>query len=65
MIVFAFSPHSTKATRIVEGTPTWTMWQKIPIPVYLRIRIFNLTNPLEISEGAKPILREVGPYVYL
>nr|VZI29850.1 unnamed protein product [Spirometra erinaceieuropaei] len=31
---------------------------------YLRVWLFNLTNPNEVSNSATPKLRAVGPYVY-
>ena len=51
-------------TRIVAGTPSYDQWQKIPIPVYLRIRFFNITNPDGVALGEKAALNEMGPYVY-
>mgnify|MGYP001137131677 CR=1 FL=1 len=32
---------------------------------YMRVHMLNLTNPEEVLAGAKPILNEVGPYVYV
>ncbi|XP_063914720.1 sensory neuron membrane protein 1-like [Zophobas morio] len=37
---------------------------KLPIPLDFRIYFFNVTNPLQVQEGQKPILQEVGPYCY-
>ncbi|KAK3868704.1 hypothetical protein Pcinc_025925 [Petrolisthes cinctipes] len=36
-----------------------------PVPIYMQFYLFNVTNPEEIRfKGAKPIIREVGPYTY-
>ena len=40
------------------------IWGKFPIPYELRIYFFNVTNPDDIANGAKPILQEVGPFIY-
>lgn len=38
---------------------------KLPIPLRVNFYFFNVTNPEEIERrGAKPILKEVGPYGY-
>jgi len=50
--------------RLVEGTETWNKWLNNPVPVYLKFTFFNITNPRAVLEGQKPILVEVGPYVY-
>ncbi|CAL8113497.1 unnamed protein product [Orchesella dallaii] len=31
---------------------------------YLRVYFFNVSNPNEVIAGQKPVLQEVGPYVY-
>ncbi|CAL8080165.1 unnamed protein product [Orchesella dallaii] len=54
-----------KMLRLVPGSITWNMWKTIPIPVYLKFNIFNITNPEEMSQGAKPQVNEMGPYVYI
>jgi len=33
-------------------------------PEFFYAYLFNVTNPDEIMEGAKPILQEVGPFIY-
>ncbi|KAL0267641.1 UNVERIFIED_CONTAM: hypothetical protein PYX00_009850 [Menopon gallinae] len=39
-------------------------WKKAPFPVLFKVYIWNVTNPKEVSAGAKPRLTELGPYVY-
>lgn len=40
------------------------IWGQLPFPFELRIFLFNITNPDQIKLGAKPVLQEVGPFVY-
>ncbi|XP_018057656.1 PREDICTED: scavenger receptor class B member 1-like [Atta colombica] len=41
------------------------MWQKPNIDIYLKIYIFNITNPIEFLSGKEKLkLQEIGPYVY-
>ena len=46
------------------GTDLREMWSNFPDPVGFKVYFFNVTNPMDIQNGAKPILNEVGPYVY-
>lgn len=46
------------------GTDVRALWSKIPFEIDFKIYLFNVTNPDEIKNGAKPILREVGPYFF-
>ena len=39
-------------------------WIDPPVRPLLRLYFFNTTNPMEFLRGEKPILSEVGPYVY-
>jgi len=45
-------------------SPGYMMWLVTPLPIYVKIRLFNVTNPEDILSGSKPILQELGPYVY-
>jgi hypothetical protein len=38
--------------------------KEIPIPVKTKVYLFDLVNPEEFKNGGKPIIREMGPYVY-
>lgn len=50
--------------RLINGTDTYKAWQKTIFPLYVSIYLFNLTNPDDVVGGGKPVLKEVGPYVY-
>ena len=49
-----------------EGSKIVEVWKKPPINPYLKLYFFNVTNPRRFLKGnkTKPILREVGPFVY-
>ncbi|TRY75716.1 hypothetical protein TCAL_08673 [Tigriopus californicus] len=49
---------------IVPGSPVYPHWLKLPVPMYTSIYLFNITNLAAVQEGHKPILQEVGPFVY-
>ncbi|CAL4061424.1 unnamed protein product [Meganyctiphanes norvegica] len=49
---------------VKEGSRTYEMWQTTPIPLYLKVTFYNLTNPWEYSQGGKAKMEEVGPLVY-
>ncbi|KAL1489743.1 hypothetical protein ABEB36_013678 [Hypothenemus hampei] len=40
------------------------IYLKIPFPLDFKFYFFNVTNSEEIQKGAKPILKEIGPYCY-
>ncbi|KAK2577977.1 hypothetical protein KPH14_008412 [Odynerus spinipes] len=51
--------------QLVPGSLLYTLWEKPPIDVYLKVFIFNITNPVEFLKGKEKLkLQEVGPYVY-
>ncbi|RZF41976.1 hypothetical protein LSTR_LSTR009934 [Laodelphax striatellus] len=53
-----------KRLALVEGTEARDLWTKLP-PLVTSIYLFNVTNPAEVQNGAKPIVEEIGPYCYL
>ncbi|ROT74120.1 scavenger receptor class B, croquemort type [Penaeus vannamei] len=49
---------------VAEGSASYDMWRVPPMPLYLQVYFFNISNPDEFVKGAKPILQEVGPFCY-
>ncbi|XP_029024959.1 lysosome membrane protein 2-like isoform X2 [Betta splendens] len=49
---------------LVEGSRVFESWKSPPPPVYMEYFFFNFTNLNEFLAGAKPVLKEVGPYTY-
>ena len=46
------------------GHATYEQLQNPTLPIWKDFYFFNLTNPDEFVEGAKPNLTQVGPYSY-
>ncbi|XP_058792829.1 sensory neuron membrane protein 1-like [Phymastichus coffea] len=46
------------------GTDVRALWSKIPFAIDFRVYLYNVTNPDEVKAGAKPIVRQVGPYYF-
>ena len=41
------------------------LWKEPNLDIYLKIYIFNITNPIEFISGKEKLkLQEIGPYVY-
>lgn len=54
--------HSQMA--IKPGSKSYEIWKETPFPLILSVYFFNITNPRAFQRGAKPILKEVGPFSY-
>ncbi|TGZ60718.1 hypothetical protein CRM22_008371 [Opisthorchis felineus] len=46
------------------GSPLFQQWSEPSVPIYLQFYFFNLTNPADFRLGAKPIVKQCGPYTY-
>lgn len=47
------------------NTLQYHMWLEAPVPLYLQVYLFNVTNADEVvRDKAKPMLVEMGPYVF-
>lgn len=53
-----------QATVLKNGSDLYEDWVNPPPAIYMQFYFYNVTNPLEILSGEKPILREIGPYTY-
>lgn len=41
------------------------VWKEPNLDIYLKIYVFNITNPIEFLSGKEKLkLQEIGPYVY-
>ena len=45
-----------------KGSDLRKLWSKIPDGIPFKIYMFNITNPMDVQVGKKPILTEIGPY---
>lgn len=37
---------------------------ELPFPVTFKVYFFNVENSVDVVNGEKPVLKEVGPYIY-
>ncbi|XP_014213612.1 scavenger receptor class B member 1 [Copidosoma floridanum] len=55
-----------KEISLNEGSRTFGWWKKPPVTPQMHVYIYNVTNADEfLNNGDKPVLKELGPYVYL
>ncbi|ODN03610.1 Lysosome membrane protein 2 [Orchesella cincta] len=59
-----FQNKVEKTVRLIDGGFVFKLWRDADVPIYMLVRFFNVTNPDRVLKGDKPILAEVGPYVY-
>ncbi|XP_046394257.1 sensory neuron membrane protein 1-like [Ischnura elegans] len=54
-----------QSVQLSRGSDALQRYIKTPMPVQIKVYVFNVTNPSEVQHGsAPPLLRQVGPYVY-
>ncbi|CAJ1070792.1 lysosome membrane protein 2 [Xyrichtys novacula] len=53
-----------KEVVLKNGTVAFKAWENPPAPIYMQFYFFNVTNPLEVLDGDRPAVVEVGPYTY-
>ncbi|KRT84850.1 hypothetical protein AMK59_2246 [Oryctes borbonicus] len=68
-ILMFFAPwfYNITANFVLSLTtkPTFDLWRKNPMPLYLEFYIFNWTNPGDIYKpNIKPHFKEIGPFVF-
>ncbi|KAG8226372.1 hypothetical protein J437_LFUL007730, partial [Ladona fulva] len=48
-----------------NGSHTFEWWRRPPVTPVMSIYIYNVTNADEfLNDGVKPVLQELGPFVY-
>ena len=53
-----------KSMALIEGERTYESWLRPPVTAHMNAYAFNVKNPEAVMAGKKPILEEVGPFVY-
>lgn len=53
-----------KNVQLENNSMMFDKWLKLPMPLDFKVYIFNVTNVEDVNQGEKPILNEIGPYVY-
>ncbi|XP_063775849.1 lysosome membrane protein 2 [Pseudophryne corroboree] len=53
-----------QAVVLKNGTDVFKEWIDPSPPIYMQFYFFNVTNPLEVLDGEKPVVDEIGPYTY-
>ncbi|EDW04144.1 GH11637 [Drosophila grimshawi] len=50
---------------LTPTSKTFDKWETLPIPVYMKMYLWNWTNAEEVKlHGVKPNFQQLGPYVY-
>lgn len=49
---------------LYEGSEQYYRFIDVPQPIDFKVYLFNVTNPMEVQNGALPIVKEIGPYIY-
>ncbi|PNF20583.1 hypothetical protein B7P43_G04867 [Cryptotermes secundus] len=48
-----------------EGSTLYNLWLRPPVNVYIKVYVFNVTNPQEFLSGREKLrVQEIGPYFY-
>ena len=50
--------------KLENGSVATDQFSHSKAPLYTTYYFFNVTNPREVAKGAKPILKQMGPYAY-
>ncbi|KAL7294051.1 hypothetical protein TKK_0012525 [Trichogramma kaykai] len=53
-----------ESVKLYDGSDAYRRWEELPIPMKFKVYFFNVTNPDKIQLGHKPVVQEVGPFVY-
>lgn len=48
----------------MPGSEIREFYTKLPFPIDFKVYLFNVTNKDDVMNGAKPMVQEIGPYVF-
>ncbi|XP_041066844.1 lysosome membrane protein 2-like [Carcharodon carcharias] len=51
-------------TKLKLNSETYKNWKDPPVPAYLQFYFFNVENQLQILQGERAIVKQLGPYTY-
>ncbi|GMT17103.1 hypothetical protein PFISCL1PPCAC_8400, partial [Pristionchus fissidentatus] len=54
----------TKQSELVEGSEVMERWKNPKFKMQFKVFVFSVKNPDEVLSGAKPIVKESGPYTF-
>ncbi|GMR41078.1 hypothetical protein PMAYCL1PPCAC_11273, partial [Pristionchus mayeri] len=54
----------TMQSELVEGSEVMERWKNPKFKMQFKVFVFSVKNPDQVLEGATPILKESGPYVW-
>lgn len=67
-MIYVFDPTTMIVEynlQMVPNTLLFSIWRQPPLKMYLKVYVFNITNPIEFLNGEENIkFEEIGPYVY-
>ena len=50
---------------MTEGSPAFDAWQEADYPTFMKVYLFSVANSRDVErKGAKPHIKEMGPYVF-
>ena len=50
---------------MTEGSPAFDAWQEADYPTFMKVYLFSVVNSRDVErKGAKPHIKEMGPYVF-
>ncbi|KAF8359424.1 scav-2 [Pristionchus pacificus] len=53
-----------KQSELVEGSEVMERWKNPKFKMQFKVFVFSVRNPDEVLNGARPIVKETGPYVW-
>ena len=56
----------TQEVTLRNGSQAFGWWAKPPVVPVIQVYVYNVTNADEfLNNGSKPVVDELGPYVYV